>query len=1711
MNSKDSQNKLHGSEVAIIGMAGRFPKAKDVETFWQNLRAGVDAVTFFRDDELRTAGVEESLLRNPKYVKARMVLEEAELFDAAFFGYTPREAELMDPQHRAFLECARTAMEHAGHVPESYRGLIGVFAGAGFPHYFINNVIKNRDVLELMGMLQATLGNESDSLASMVSYKLNLKGPSIGVQSFCSTSLVAVHLACQSLLTYECDMAMAGGVAIDSSQNTGYLYQAGGIASPDGHCRTFDAKAQGSIYGSGVGIVVLKRLEDAIEDGDTIYAVIKGSATNNDGSLRAGYTAPGLDGQSAVVVEAMAAAGVESGSISYIETHGTATPLGDSIELAALMKAFRGSGDKERFCAIGSVKPNVGHLDRAAGVANLIKVALALRHKELPPSLYFEEPNPDVAFEKSPFYVNTTLAPWEAKGGPRRAGVSSFGLGGTNAHAVLEEWAEQPSGASRVSQLLLISAKTESSLTKATENLVEHFRKNPEVSLADAAFTLQLGRGSFNHRRVVVCGGVEEAIQALDRLDPLHVSTAYQVRRDRPVVFLFPGVGEQYGNMAAGLYEEEGEFRTLVDECCELLQRETGVDLRTILFAEKAAGTGSGDLQKLFFRGVGDGEGVGERLNQTWLAQPAVFVIEYCLARLLMSWGIVPEALIGNSVGEYAAAVIAGVMSLGDGLRLVAGRGKLIEKLGGGAMLAVALGEEQLQPLLGEKLSIAISNGPKLTVVSGTEEAIAELEVTLQQKEMVSRRLQTRHAFHSRMMEPAYGEFVKLVETVELKAPQIPYISNVTGSWIKEEEARDAHYWARHMCQRVRFGEGISEILRGGEKVLVEVGPGQGLGSVVKQHPEYQRRNETVVISTMRTVYGREADQEVLLGALGKLWLAGAEIDWATYYRQEKRRRIPLPTYPFERHRFWIEPGQPLQKTGREEASSGKKPDVADWFYEPVWGEMPLRKPLDGAKGGDKTAHWLVFLDECGIGIRLVERLKQFTKNITTIKAGAQFSKAAEGEYVIHPAELPDYKEVVKELRSSGARLEHVVHLWNVTGKGEATFEDLQQKGFHSLLSVAKALDESRITSPIQFDIVTDQLYAVDAGENLCPGKATLLGPCKVIPQEFPRVTSRIIDVVLPEMDGQEAEQLVGNLFEEITTECADVEVSFRGRRRLVQSFQPIRLEEVAPEKEILRQGGVYLIPGGLGGVGLALAEMLARRFAAKVVLTGRKSLPQKEQWTEWLAAHGEQNEVSAKIRKVQALEEKGAEVMVVSADVADEERMREVLGLIEERFGALHGVFHAAGITDEQSQRVIQEVTAQDCELHFHPKVHGTLVLEQLLQGRDVDFCLLFSSLSATLGGPLLSTYAAANAFLDSFATHKGKAIGSTRWIAVNWDTWKVEESEALELRYKGLNATMAESIAKCRSGSIYADVMTAGEGTEALCRVLSSSKAGYLVTSTAELQTRLDHLIYRRHLRKKETGNKLKASSSSYYARPHLQTAYVPANSETEERIARIFQDVLGIVKVGLKDNYFELGGNSLVAIQVVAELQKEFDTQLSPIAIFEAPTVSDLARLLAPSASGKAEGNSLKQLMERRRKIQEHNATRSDIAIIGMSGRFPGASNIKQFWQNLRDGVESISFFTEDALLEAGVERSELHQPNYVKARPILPDIGLFDAAFFGYSPRDAELMDPQHRLLLESAWEALEDAGYDSLRYDGSIGVYAGSNLSFYRSEERRVGK
>jgi acyl transferase domain-containing protein/acyl carrier protein len=1662
--------------IAVVGMSGRFPGARNVREFWQNLVDGRETLSFFTDAELEESGIPAEVYKKPNYVKVRSILDDVDQFDASFFGYTPREAEYMDPQHRVFLECAWEALEDAGYDSQRYDGLIGIFAGTNISSYGIRLLSDPKHAQSFVS-LEGMIAHDKDSLTTMASYKLNLKGPSVAVQTFCSTSLVAVHLACQSLRSGESDMVLAGGVSIRVPVKFGYLYKPGDQESVDGHTRSFDAKAKGTVFGDGSAVVVLKRLDDAIADGDCIHAVIRGSAINNDGSVKAGYTAPSVDGQAEVVATAMATAGVTPESIAYVEGHGSATELGDPIEMAALTQAFQLGTKQKNYCALGSVKSNFGHLDRAAGVTGLIKVVQSLEHEVIPPTLHFQEANPQIDFSNSPFFVNTELRPWRRNGRPRRAGVNSLGIGGTNVHVVVEEAPVlEPSGPSRPWQLLTFSAKTPSALNAMGTNLARHLAAAPDVSLADVAFTLQQGRREFNHRRVVICRDTAGAVAALEQLDSQKAFSSTREARQWPITFMFPGLGEQYVNMAAGLYQQEPVFRATFDECCNYLSKEIGIDLREVLFAENSDNSSPADLQKLFFRGTQNQDEKASRLNQTWLAQPAVFVVEYCLAKLLMSWGIIPEALIGYSVGEFAAAAIAGSLSLQDALRLLATRAKLIDKLPGGAMLAVPVAEQELSGMLDDELSIAIISGPKMTVVSGPEQAIAAFEDRLNQKEIVSRRLQTTHAFHSKMMEAASAELLEVVKTIELNEPKIPYISNVTGTWITAEEATDVRYWARHMCQTVHFGKGISELLSKRDRILVEVGPGQGLGSIVKQHPEYRKQQpEPLVISTMRTVYSREQDQEVLLGSVGKLWLAGTKIDWHSYYQEEKRKRAPLPTYPFERQRYWIETSR-LQK----KEAAGKKPNVADWFYEATWREVAL--PVTGGnKAPGKNSHWLVFADAVQIGSQLAKRLKAITSNVITVSAGTKFAKVDAGQYEIDPGDYSHYKKLIKTLRDSGATVEHIVHLWNVTTEDEPRLEELQTSGFYSLLFLAKALGENKITGAVELDIVSNGLYAAHDNDYVCAAKSMLLGPCKVIPQECPNITSRSIDIKVLQSGSAEEESLVGTLFTELTTECFDVAVSYRNGRRLVQSFVPQRLEEVSVENDKLKQGGVYLITGGLGGVGLVLAEMLAGSYAAKVVLTTRKEFPVREEWDQWLSSHEEHDEVSAKIRKFRKSEEKGGgEILVLTTDAADEAGMRQAFATIDKRFGRIDGVFHAAGLTSAESHSIIQKTTAEKVDAHFASKVHGTLVLARLLEGRNVDFCLLYSSLAATLAGISFSAYAAANAFQEGFAISQRKSE-RTRWIAVNWDSWATREGEQ---DHKG---TTLEDF-----------LMLPHEGIEAVRRVLGSTTANHLVNSTADLQVRLDQWIYRKHLREKKVDRS--GSAASYYARPNLAAAYAPANNETEERVARVLQDVLGIEKVGLHDNYFELGGNSLVSLQVIAELQKEFDTQLSPIIIFEAPTVSELAKVLGP-AKPQQERIAIAQFAERRQRLRER-AARSDVAIIGMAGRFPGADNVRELWQNLVHGVEGLTFFTDEELLESGVDPALLRNPNYVKARAILKDVDLFDAGVFGFSPREAELMDPQHRLMLETAWQTMEHAGYDSFRDEGSIGIFAGTTQSLY---------
>jgi acyl transferase domain-containing protein/nucleoside-diphosphate-sugar epimerase len=1111
-------------------MAGRFPGAPGIDELWILLRDGVEPSAELTDAELLAAGVDPALLADPAYVKRAAILDGIDRFDARFFGYTPREAATMDPQHRLFLETAWHALEHAGHGAEEDAGPVGVFAGASLDTYARNNLYPDRDFVASMEDLQALMGIDGGFLATRVAYHRNLTGPAVVVQSTCSTSLLAICQACQSLLQYGCDLAVAGGVSVRVPQRRGYLHQPGGILSPDGRCRPFDARAAGTYFSNGVGAVVLRRLEDALVDGDTVHAVIRGWAVNNDGASKVGYTAPSVEGQAAVIAMAQELAGVDPATIGCIEAHGTATALGDPIEVAALTRAFRGRSGRRGTCALGSVKSNFGHLDAAAGVAGFLKVVLSLKHGRIPPSLHFERSNPNIDFGAGPFFVNARLAAWPELGAPRRAGVSSFGIGGTNAHVVLEE--APPVAAvdppSRPLELLVFSAKTEAALAAQAENLAGCLGAAPEVALADVAHTLQTGRRGFARRRALVCRDAQDAERALRAAR--RGAPAAEAAERPGVAFLFPGQGAQYVGMGQGLRDAEPEFRRHVDECAVVLEPLLGLDIREAMTD-------------------------GARITDTALAQPALFTVEYALARTWMAWGVHPAAMIGHSVGEYVAACLSGVMSPSDALSLIATRGKLMQRLPRGAMLAVPLSAEAASRRLDGGLALAASNAPELSVVSGPIPAVEALEARLREEGIAGRRLHTSHAFHSAMMDPILEDFAGEVRRAKLDAPRIPYVSNVTGRWIRPEEATDPAYWATHLRQTVRFSEGVAELLRGPVHLLLEVGPGRVLGALAGHH----RGTAVPVIPSLRDARDPRSDVACLLEAAGRLWEGGVEIDWRGFRGGERRRRVPLPGYPFERERHWVEP-----RRGAVRSAAPRSADPADRFWIPSWRRSS--PPPAPAKVAER---WLVLGGD---------------DELTRLVTGAL---AARGRDVI----------------TGEGRAPNVLWTRSAPGEGVALgSEDGElELAFFGPVLLARALAGSG--ERIRLVVVTHGAQDVLGTEDLVPERAAAAAACRAISREMPDIHARCIDIESGRLDSPER---IDALVVEVLSGETEPLVAHRGGHRWLPALEPVRIEtgEAAVPPAPL---GAWIVTGGLGGVGLEIAAHLARTQQAKLVLVSRR------------------------------------------------------------------------------------------------------------------------------------------------------------------------------------------------------------------------------------------------------------------------------------------------------------------------------------------------------------------------------------------------------------------------------------------------------------------------------------------------------------------------
>lgn len=1295
------------TDIAIVGIAGRFPGADDVDALWHRIVAGDDCLTDVSIDAARAAGASEVDLTDPDYVRRSGMLADVAGFDHEFFGIGSRDADVMDPQHRHFLECAWQALEMSTNLPETFDGAIGVFGGCGMNTYLVNNLLTAPGLLDNMGwFLLRHTGNDKDFLVNNVAYRLDLHGPAINVQTACSTSLVAVHLAVQSLLSFECDLALAGGATIEVPHGVGYRYHEGEILSPDGHCRAFDAASGGTVLTSGVGVVAVRRLADAIDDGDPVLAVIKASAINNDGARKVGFLAPSVDGHADVVREALTVADLSADDLQLIEAHGTGTAVGDPIEVAALTEAFRASTDANGFCRLTSTKPNIGHLDTAAGAASLIKVVQALRHRTLPPMANHTAPSSLVDWDRSPFVVSDTPAEWPSDR-PRRAGVSSLGVGGTNAHVLIQEAPALPAPASSIpEQTFALSALSQASLDGAATRLADHLERHPDVELADVAHTLITGRRAMSRRRVVTATSRDDAIALLRTPDRHRSFTADAPDEPTQLGFMFPGGGSQYRGMGAGLDERFTTFH-------ELRRRGSSI-VRDL---------GGPDLAPMFEPGPDD-----DRLRLPTMSLPSVFVTSVALARQWMEFGAQPDVLLGHSLGEYVAAHLSGVIELEDALSLVVTRSRLMEQVGGPdtAMLVVPLDEAQVISMLPETLSLATINAADECVVAGRALDVDAFADTLQAIDAAPIKVPLAAAAHSALLDPVLDEFRTAVRGVSLSAPQIPYPSNLSGTWITEAQATDPNYWVDHLRGTVRFLDGLRTVCADRPTALSELGPGHSLSSAA-------RRTDGGPIGVAPAL--RHPDHDIddtgfSLQAYARQWALGADIDLRPLTGAD-RRRVVLPTYAFERVHHWIEPGEARAVAASTAATSTadstpkltrlENLDEFTWLVEWVDAEPAIAAPTSFDR-------WIVHAASGdAVAGQLVTELTARGLTVQRVGHGSDTEPAEVSTCMITIAPPPE------------------------PGRASAT------DWFADAAGAARILGDAAVAT--HMIAVTRRAFAVD-GVAANPADSMISGLVRVAGREFEALDGRVIDV------GDHVD--VSQLADELVTGGPEL-IGLRdgNRRRPVERQSPVApADDVGPT---IRDGGKYLITGAFGGVGFTIAEHLARDRGANLALLSRDPIPSGSDRARWVLTHGRDDATSRRLRRLTQLESYGTKIEVVVGDTTDAAALTGAVDEARRRLGDLDGAVHAAGVMHD---RLLALATADDFERVIAPKVNGASALTEQLTRTGGELLVLVGSTSALVAPAGQAAYVGANTALDQMAGRHG----SLRVVTIDFGLWAVE-----------------------------------------------------------------------------------------------------------------------------------------------------------------------------------------------------------------------------------------------------------------------------------------------------------------------------------------------
>lgn len=1467
-------------DIAIIGMSGKFPKSENIIDFWKNLIEGNELIHFYSDLELEKLGVNSDLIKNKKYIKNSSFLEDSGSFDYSFFGYTKEEAEFMDPQIRMLHEQAWLSLEDSGYNPFNYSDKIGCFFTASNNLHWTAHAKLLGGGSNVNPFLMEQISNPN-RMSTLLSYSLNLKGPSYFIDTACSSSLVAVHVACRNLLMKECSMALAGGVSISSSPDIGYVHEEGMTLSEDGHCKAFDIDSSGTMSGEGIGVVVLKRLEDALNDRDHIYSIIRSSSVNNDGNQKIGYTAPSIIGQYECIRSAHKIAEIDPRSISYIETHGTATKLGDSVEIEALNKAF--NYDTSYRCSIGSLKTNIGHLDVAAGIAGLIKTALSLKNKVIPPSLHFKEPNPEINFKSGPFYVNSQLKDWvEEK--PLLAGVSSLGIGGTNAHVILEEPPVQQKGnISKTYQLLLYSAKTKSSLGRYQNKLKNFLERNKDIDLADLSYTLKTGRNNFNYRKFAVCKDISDARHQLDKINSHELSHTKEKRR---IVFMFAGQGSQYYKMGKEIYMQYPYFKSIMEEGFDILKKETGIDYVNII--------GYGDCKDF----------ENELINDLCFSIPLLFLVEYAFAKLLLKFGIKPSNMIGHSFGEYVAACLSEVFTFEDGLRLIIKRAHLMNEIERGSMLSIDLSADIVREFIFPDISIAAINTENSCVVSGNIKSINSFSDFLSSKDITFLAIKTSHAAHSQMMDSIMSTYEDELNKIRFAEPKIPFISCISGEPIKKEEAVSPKYWVKHLRETVNFSRGIDFLIKEGNTLYIEIGSGKTLASFLRQNKNY---NSNLVLSTVLR-HPKEAVEDTcyLLNALGTIWSNGIEVNWKEYYSGESRNKISAPAYSFDKIIFPSKVGsmQKFMELNPISLMHEKKNDYTEWIYEQGWKEVKnevSRKTV--------SVDWTIcFLGENDFSKQLRDEIVKENQNTIFIKKGSKYLSLHDNTITINPSRFEDYEMLFSETSKVLIGTGRIVHAWCTENKSLIGNENSEvlDLGYFSLLNITRTFLKRKDFKAIYIDLLFSNLFKVNGNERISASKSTALAALKVILIEFENIYGRSIEFLSEDFD----KNLVcgNNIFSILKTGYNEAIIALRGNKTWKPFYEKIKIDKDLAVENKIRNKGLYVVTGANGGIAKAIIKFLVNEHNANLILIGR-------------------SEVNTAL--IESYKNGSNSIHYVQDDLSDLSVLKNKIGALSPNFDMkVDGVFHTAGVADFGG--LIVDRTKKNCLDVFAPKVKGTDNLFNVFNHNSLDFFVFCSSLSSLAPHYGQVAYSAANLYQNFFASeHSSEA----KVISILWCTWK-EDGMALNSKRR------YENIDQLSYG------ITNNEGIE-LVKYALTSKSSEVITSTIDFNSQLFITSQNTLKNAFELSDTSINDFDEEMERPDIKSLYKEPSSETEKELCRLWTSILGYEKIGVSDNFFELGGNSLKVMTLIKRIHKSFSVEISIGDFFKKSNIEELAK--------------------------------------------------------------------------------------------------------------------------------------------------------------------